>query len=90
MPGSGAYAGVATDAANTGTKHKQVKHPETESHKSEAKANSAQAKTNHPEAKTASKADSTPQLARPPSARRTRRDLAHEQASELTGMDSED
>jgi hypothetical protein len=49
----------ATDAANTGTKHKQVKHPETESHKSEAKANSAQAKTNHPEAKTASKADST-------------------------------
>jgi hypothetical protein len=50
---------AAADSANTGTKHKQVKHPETESHKAEAKANSAQAKASHPEAKSVSKSDST-------------------------------
>jgi hypothetical protein len=49
----------ASDTANTGTKHKQVKRPETESHKAEAKANTATARASHPEAKSASKGQTT-------------------------------
>ena len=35
---------AAADTTQKGTKHKQVKHPETESHKAEGKANTATAK----------------------------------------------
>ena len=49
----------AADTANTGTKHKQVKRPETQSHKAEAKANTAVAKSSHPEAKSVSKSETT-------------------------------
>jgi hypothetical protein len=45
---------ASADTPNTGTKHKQVKHPETESHKAEAKANTAVAKSSHPETKSVS------------------------------------
>jgi Putative peptidoglycan binding domain len=63
--GAGCLAAVlcvtasAADTANTGTKHKQVKRPETESHRSEAKANTAIAKSSHPEVKSASKGQTT-------------------------------
>jgi len=62
--GMGCLAGclclpAAADTANSGTKHKQVKHSETQSHKAEAKANSAVAKSSHPEARSVSKAEST-------------------------------
>jgi hypothetical protein len=49
----------ASAQADTATKRKQVHHPETESHKSEAKANAGQAKAAQSGARSASKADST-------------------------------
>jgi hypothetical protein len=53
----GLCAGASADTS--ATKHKQPHHPETESHKSEAKANAAQGKAAHADAKSTSKADST-------------------------------
>jgi len=48
---------AAADTTQKGTKQKQVKHPETESHKAEGKANTATAKTSHPEAKSVSNSE---------------------------------
>jgi hypothetical protein len=55
----------AADTANTGTKHKQVHRPETESHKAEGKANTATAKSAHPEAKSVSSSETVHHSAHP-------------------------
>ena len=59
---------AAADTPNTGTKHKQVKRPETVSHKAEGKANTAVAKSSHPEAKSTSKSEATRHSAHPATA----------------------
>jgi len=48
---------AAQDTAGSATKHKQVKHPETVSHKAEAKANASTAKSSHPEAGSTAKSE---------------------------------
>jgi len=56
---------AAADTTQKGTKQKQVKHPETESHKAEGKANTATAKASHPEAKSVSNSDTVHHSAHP-------------------------
>lgn len=56
---------AATETTQKGTKHKQVKNPETQSHKAEGKANTATAKASHPEAREVSKSETVKHSAHP-------------------------
>jgi hypothetical protein len=56
---------AAAETTQKGTKHKQVKNPETVSHKAEGKANTATAKAAHPEAREVSKSDTVKQSSHP-------------------------
>jgi hypothetical protein len=56
---------AAAETTQKGTKHKQVKNPETVSHKAEGKANTATAKAAHPEAREVSKSDTVKHSSHP-------------------------
>jgi len=58
---------AAADTTQKGTKHKQVKNPETVSHKAEGKAKTVTAKASHPEAKSVSNAETVHHSAHPAS-----------------------